>query len=136
MWRGTDKVTRLSTINEYEKGGLKMIDLQSWTIVLGHFVFLRYFLPVLTNYPCFSPSTPPPFPQTMLNPRGQSAAYITTLYGRGERRGLSVKNIIFVVDNCNCHVTIIVIDHDCLNFNKKKLLFLSIPAVENTKRAR
>ena len=27
MWNGTDKVTRLSTINEYDRGGLKMIDL-------------------------------------------------------------------------------------------------------------
>ena len=27
--KGTDKVTRLSTINEYENGGLKMIDLES-----------------------------------------------------------------------------------------------------------
>ena len=29
LWNGTDKVTRLSTINEYENGGLKMIDLES-----------------------------------------------------------------------------------------------------------
>ena len=29
LWKGTDKVTRLSTINEYENGGLKMIDLES-----------------------------------------------------------------------------------------------------------
>ena len=29
LWKGTDKVTRLSTINDYEKGGLKMIDLES-----------------------------------------------------------------------------------------------------------
>ena len=29
LWKGTDKVTRLSTINEYEYGGLKMIDLES-----------------------------------------------------------------------------------------------------------
>ena len=27
LWNGTDKVTRVSVINEYEKGGLKMIDL-------------------------------------------------------------------------------------------------------------
>ena len=27
LWNGTDKVTRLSTINDYAKGGLKMIDL-------------------------------------------------------------------------------------------------------------
>ena len=27
LWNGTDKVTRLSTINEYDRGGLKMIDL-------------------------------------------------------------------------------------------------------------
>jgi len=29
LWKGTDKVTRLSTINEYENGGLRMIDLES-----------------------------------------------------------------------------------------------------------
>ena len=29
LWKGTDKVTRLSTINEYENGGLTMIDLES-----------------------------------------------------------------------------------------------------------
>ena len=29
LWKGTNKVTRLSTINEYENGGLKMIDLES-----------------------------------------------------------------------------------------------------------
>ena len=29
LWKGTDKVTRLSTINEYENGALKMIDLES-----------------------------------------------------------------------------------------------------------
>ena len=29
LWKGTDKVTRLSTINKYENGGLKMIDLES-----------------------------------------------------------------------------------------------------------
>ena len=28
LWKGTDKVTRLSAINDYEKGGLKMIDLE------------------------------------------------------------------------------------------------------------
>ena len=28
LWSGTDKVTRLSTINEFEKGGLRMIDLE------------------------------------------------------------------------------------------------------------
>ena len=27
LWNGTDKVTRLSTINEYDRGGLKSIDL-------------------------------------------------------------------------------------------------------------
>ena len=27
LWNGTDKVTRLSTVNDYAKGGLKMIDL-------------------------------------------------------------------------------------------------------------
>ena len=29
LWKGVDKVTRLSTINEYEKGSLKMVDLES-----------------------------------------------------------------------------------------------------------
>ena len=29
LWNGTDKVTRVSVINEYEEGGLKMIDLDS-----------------------------------------------------------------------------------------------------------
>ena len=29
LWRGTDNVTRLSTINEYENGGMKMIDQES-----------------------------------------------------------------------------------------------------------
>ena len=29
LWKGTDKVTRLSTINEHEDGGLKMVDLES-----------------------------------------------------------------------------------------------------------
>jgi len=28
LWNGTDKVTKLSTINEFEKGGLRMIDLE------------------------------------------------------------------------------------------------------------
>ena len=28
LWKGTDKVTRVSTINEYSEGGLKMIDLE------------------------------------------------------------------------------------------------------------
>ena len=28
LWKGTDKVTTLSVINEYENGGLKMIDLE------------------------------------------------------------------------------------------------------------
>ena len=29
QWNGKDKVTRLSVINEYEKGGLKMVDLEA-----------------------------------------------------------------------------------------------------------
>ena len=29
LWNGTDKVTRVSVINDCEKGGLKMIDLES-----------------------------------------------------------------------------------------------------------
>ena len=35
LWKGTDKVTRLSTINEYENGGLKMIDLESMVKSFG-----------------------------------------------------------------------------------------------------
>ena len=29
LWISVDKVTRVSVINDYEKGGLKMIDLES-----------------------------------------------------------------------------------------------------------
>ena len=29
LWKGVDKTTRLSVINEYEKDGLKMIDLET-----------------------------------------------------------------------------------------------------------
>ena len=29
LWKGKDKVTRLSVINEYEKGGLEMVDLEA-----------------------------------------------------------------------------------------------------------
>jgi len=29
LWKGTDKVTRVLVINDYEKGGLKMRDLES-----------------------------------------------------------------------------------------------------------
>ena len=29
LWKGVDKVTRLPVINEYEKGGLRMIDFES-----------------------------------------------------------------------------------------------------------
>ena len=29
LWKGVNKVTRLSAINEYENGGLKMIDLET-----------------------------------------------------------------------------------------------------------
>ena len=29
LWKGKDKVTRLSVINEYEKGGLKIVDLEA-----------------------------------------------------------------------------------------------------------
>ena len=35
LWKGTDKVTRLCAINEYENGGLKMIDLESMIQSLG-----------------------------------------------------------------------------------------------------
>ena len=29
LWKGVDKVTRFSAINEYENGGLKMIDFET-----------------------------------------------------------------------------------------------------------
>ena len=29
LWKGVDKVTRLSTINDYQRSGLKMIDLET-----------------------------------------------------------------------------------------------------------
>ena len=29
LWKGVDKTTRLSVINDYEKGGLKMIDIET-----------------------------------------------------------------------------------------------------------
>ena len=29
LWKGVDKVTRLSAINEYENGGLRMIDFET-----------------------------------------------------------------------------------------------------------
>jgi len=29
LWKGVDKVTRLSAINKYENGGLKMIDFET-----------------------------------------------------------------------------------------------------------
>jgi len=29
LWKGTDKATRVSVINDYKKGGVKMIDLES-----------------------------------------------------------------------------------------------------------
>ena len=28
LWKGVDKVTRASVINEYEDGGLRMVDLE------------------------------------------------------------------------------------------------------------
>ena len=34
LWKGTDKVTRASTINDFEHGGLKMIDIDSMIISL------------------------------------------------------------------------------------------------------
>ena len=74
---------------------------------------LRYFVPVLTNYPTFFNKIPPA-PQTMLNPHGQSVAFISTVWGG------RVKNFNLVEDNCNCHVAIVIVasvprtfDHDC-----------------------
>ena len=29
LWKGKDKVTRASTINSYEEGGIKMVDIES-----------------------------------------------------------------------------------------------------------
>ena len=43
LWNGTDKVTRLSTINEFEKGGLKMIDLECMIKSLRLAWFKRIF---------------------------------------------------------------------------------------------
>ena len=40
LWNGTDKVTRLTTINEYDRGGLKMIDLDCMIKSL-RFAFLK-----------------------------------------------------------------------------------------------
>ena len=34
LWKGTDKVTRASTINDFEHGGLKMIDIDSIIVSL------------------------------------------------------------------------------------------------------
>ena len=34
LWKGTDKVKRVSVIKEYEKGGLRMIDLESMVKLL------------------------------------------------------------------------------------------------------
>ena len=34
LWKGTDKVTRVSTINDFEHGGLKMIDIDSMIVSL------------------------------------------------------------------------------------------------------
>ena len=34
LWKGTDKVTRASTINDFEHGGLKMIDIDSMIVSL------------------------------------------------------------------------------------------------------
>ena len=32
LWKGPDKLTRVSVINEYDKGGLKMTDVDSMVI--------------------------------------------------------------------------------------------------------
>ena len=34
LWKGTDKVTRASTINDFEHGGLRMIDIDSMIVSL------------------------------------------------------------------------------------------------------
>ena len=31
LWNGKDKVTRLSSINSYEDGGIKMTDIEAWS---------------------------------------------------------------------------------------------------------
>ena len=49
LWKGVDKVTRASVINEYEEGGLRMVDLecmvkslrlQPWSQLLEYFTVL------------------------------------------------------------------------------------------------
>ena len=35
LWRGKDKITRLSAINTYERGGIKMSDIESLIKLLG-----------------------------------------------------------------------------------------------------
>ena len=43
LWKGVDKVTRLSAINDYEKRGMKMIDLETMVKSLRP-AWLREFL--------------------------------------------------------------------------------------------
>ena len=43
LWKGKDKVTRLSTINIYEEGGLKMMDLDSMIKALRLSWLKRFF---------------------------------------------------------------------------------------------
>ena len=40
LWKGTDKVKRVSVINEYEKGSLRMIDLE-WMVKSLRLAWLR-----------------------------------------------------------------------------------------------
>ena len=45
LWKGVDKVTRLSTINSYKEGGLKMVDLNSQIKALRLSWMKRIFTP-------------------------------------------------------------------------------------------
>ena len=45
LWKGVDKVTRLSTINSYKEGGLKMVDLDSQIKALRLSWMKRIFTP-------------------------------------------------------------------------------------------
>lgn len=56
---------------------------------------------------CFNKIPKACFPQIMLNRHSQSTAYLSTLSGGG---GLSVINVVFVLDNC--HVN----DSNCAEF--------------------
>ena len=43
LWKGKDKVIRASTINNYEEGGIKMVDIESVIKSLRHSWLKRIF---------------------------------------------------------------------------------------------